>query len=104
MPFPFDQVGVSKSAPRKALNSEDLIVEWLSQIPNGSVISSHNIQIDVAQWIRETYGKMFNPDTLMRKFRGIKNEKTYMLKNSNVVLKELDKGRKEKTWEVQNAT
>ena len=104
MPFPFDQVGVSKSAPRKALNSEDLIVEWLSQIPNGSVISSHNIQIDVAQWIRETYGKMFNPDTLMRKFRGIKNEKTYMLKNSNVVLKELDKGGKEKTWEVQNAT
>ena len=104
MAFPFNEVGVSKSAPRKALNSEDLIVEWLTQIPNKSIIGSHHIQIDVAQWIRETYGKMFNPDTLMRKFRGIKNEKTFMLNNSGVTLKELNAGGKEKTWEVQNAT
>jgi len=40
----------------------------------------------------------------MRKFRGIKNEKTYMLNNSGVTLKELNIGGKEKTWEVQNAT
>tara|TARA_R110000824_G_scaffold164174_1_gene340318 strand:- start:1668 stop:1982 length:315 start_codon:yes stop_codon:yes gene_type:complete len=104
MAFSFDQVGVSKSAPRKALNSEALIIEWLSQIPHGSIIGSHHIQIDVAKWIRDTYGKIFNPDTLNRKFRGIKNEKTHMLNDAGITLKELNLHGKEQTWKVQNAT
>ena len=103
MAVPFKQS--TKTSPlHKNLNSEKLIIEWLSQIPHGSVIGSHHIQIDVAQWIRQTYGKMFNPDTLMRKFRGIKNEKTYMLNNADITLREIDRGGKEKNWEVLNAT
>ena len=103
MPSPFKRAVRSRSLD-STLNSEKLIVEWLSQIPHRSVIGSHHIQIDVAQWIRQTYGKMFNPDTLMRKFRGIKNDKTYMLDDAGVTLKEVNRGGKEKTWEVLNAT
>ena len=82
---------MSKSAPRKKYNSEDLIVEWLSMIPHQSVIGS-------------TYGIFFNPDTLMRKFRGIKNEKQYMLKDAGVILKRVKTQGKEKSWEVLNAS
>jgi len=97
-------LGMSKSAPRKKYNSEDLIVEWLSMIPHQSVIGSHHIQMDVAQWIKSTYGVFFNPDTLMRKFRGIKNEKQYMLKDAGVILKRVKTQGKEKSWEVLNAS
>ena len=104
MPSPFKRALRSPKSINSTLNSEKLIVEWLSQIPHKSVIGSHHIQIDVAQWIRQTYGKMFNPDTLMRKFRGIKNDKTHMLDNAGITLKEVSRGGKEKTWEVLNIT
>ena len=104
MTAPFKRATRSRSLKQNKLNSEHLIIEWLAQIPHKSIIGSHHIQIDVAQWIRQTYGTMFNPDTLMRKFRGIKNDKSWMFSDAGITLKEVSRGGKEKSWEVLNAS
>ena len=91
---------VGSKAPK--LSVENLIIEFLQQLAPGTVIGSHHIQIDAQQWTLRTYKKRFNPDTFMRKFRGIKNEKTHMLKNAGISLKEVSAYKGEKSWEIQH--
>tara|TARA_R100000742_G_C4279466_1_gene104112 strand:- start:2088 stop:2399 length:312 start_codon:yes stop_codon:yes gene_type:complete len=91
-----------RSKPRiPKISVESLIIEFLQRLETGTVIGSHHIQIDAPQWAFNTYSKRFNPDTFMRKFRGIKNEKDYMLKNAGITLKEVVKFKGEKSWEIQ---
>jgi len=90
MSFPFDKIGVSKLAPRKSLNSEDLIIEWLNLLPNEQIIGSHHIQDDARQWIYRTYQKRINADTLARKFRGLRADKIQKLNDAG--LKLIDNG------------
>ena len=40
----------------------------------------------------------------MRKFRGIKNDKAWMFSDAGITLKEVNRGGKEKSWEVLNAS
>ena len=83
------------------ISAESCIIEFLQQLAPGTIIGSHHIQIDAQQWTLRTYKKRFNPDTFMRKFRGIKNEKTHMLKNAGISLKEVSAYKGEKSWEIQ---
>ena len=98
MSFPFDKIGVSKLAPRKSLNSEDLIIEWLNLLPNGQIIGSHHIQDDVRQWIYRTYQKRINADTLARKFRGLRADKINKLENAGLELKDNGTLHGENSW------
>jgi len=104
MDFNFARPTKSVGSKVPKLSVENLIIEFLQQLPPGTVIGSHHIQIDAPQWAYSTYKKRFNPDTFMRKFRGIKNEKDYMLKNAGVSLKEVSVFKGEKSWEIQHTS
>jgi hypothetical protein len=97
------QIAHNTTINKESLNSEELICRYLSHaVPHGSIIGSHHIQLDLPRWIEQQYGQMFNPDTLMRKFRGIKNTKQFMLRNAGVTLEEVNQGSREKNWKVLN--
>lgn len=104
MQFHFDKIGVPKTRTRTTLNCEDFIVEWLGNLPDGTVIGSHDIQDTTRQWILNIYGKTFNADTLNRKFRGIRNDKKYMLDNAGIILNEFNTKSRETKWQVSFTT
>ena len=87
--------------PKKKMTVPSLIIDWLKNQSDGSIVASHMIQENCASYIRTMKGSGVLPSTVERAWRKLRNENFSTLKDHGIELEPNGEKYGELTWKLK---
>lgn len=82
------------------MKTKQIMIRFLDSYP-GTIIGSHNLQLEIPKFAQNIYGKYVNPETVSREWRKLREDKEFLKLNGYSIIEDMTAKGKEKKFIIR---